>query len=85
MGSFWFLTEDQFFLLSLACGAVLWLASGIQRMPEGAAFSWKMLEPCSVNADCSSTMSFLTSAPCSLMSIARGCQLLNFFFFLTFF
>lgn len=78
------LTEDQFFLLSLACGALLWLATGIQRMPQGVAFSGKMLKRYSVNADCGSTTSFLTSVPCSVMNIARGFQLLNFFFFLTF-
>ena len=51
-------------------------------MPGGVTFSGKVLEPCCVNADYSSKMSLSTSVPCSLMNIARGCQLLNFFFFL---
>ena len=80
MGSFRLLTEDQFFLLFLAFGALLWLAIRIQRMPRGVAFSGKVLKPCCVNADCSSKMSFSTSVPCSLMNIARGCQLKLFLF-----
>ena len=82
MGSFRLLTEDQFFSLFLAFGAWLWLAIGIQRLPGGVTFSGKVLEPRCVNADYSSKMSLSTSVPCSLMNIARGCQLLNFFFLL---
>lgn len=77
--------RDEFFLPSLAFGTLLWPALGIQRMPGGVTFSGKVQKPCSVNADCSSTISFSTSVPCSLMNIARGCQLLNFFFFQFFF
>lgn len=57
MGSFRLLTEDQFFLLFLAFGALLWLAMGIQRMPGGVTFAGKVMEPCCVNADWSSKMS----------------------------
>lgn len=77
--------RDEFFLPSLAFGTLLWPVLGIQRMPGGVTFPGKVQKPCSVNADCSSTISFSTSVLCSLMNIARGCHLLNFFIFSQFF
>lgn len=69
-GSLWLLTDDHFFLLSLAFGSWLWLAMGTQRMPGGVTFLGKAWKPCSINANCSSNK-LSASVLCSFMNIAR--------------
>lgn len=45
MGSFWLLTEDQFFLLSLAFGALLWLPMELRECLEVLHFLGKCWSP----------------------------------------
>lgn len=77
MGSFWLLTEDQFFLLSLAFSVLLWLVIWNQRVPGVVTFSRRVLEPCSAMP----TAALWWAFPLYTMPFNEYCQGLHLLYF----